>query len=433
MKSRLQSLWLIISLAVIVRLAFVVIFGSTLSLKTSGYDDYAVNLIAGHDYTRFADLHPDSDLPPLYPFFLAGVYLILGRSAITVALVQIVFDVITIAVLYAIGRRIAGPSVGLIAAALLAFYPYLLFQNLTVNDTGLFIMLLALGIWAAYHVQTGQNWRWVALAGLFFGTAALTKTLVILMLPLLALSWLVRFKLRGLLPITAMGLIFVAVITPWIVRNTLVQKQFTLLSTNDGSNLYQGNNPCVADLLLAGWDAQWSNCLNPEPPGLTEVQSSAWFRDQALAYLSTHVDQIPRLMAAKLITLWSPDIMPHNVPPFANLANDAVLQYETPAFVLARSLHVLYFTPLLILGIAGLYLGWRDHLDIWLIVSVFITITVAYLIYHPSTRYRSPADPFLFVLSAYGLSRLQIFYKTITSRKHNPGTIGPSISNTIEK
>ena len=29
-----------------------------------------------------------------------------------------------------------------------------------------------------------------------------------------------------------------------------------------------------------------------------------------------------------------------------------------------------------------------------------VAITIAYLIFHPTTRYRAPADPFVFVLSA---------------------------------
>jgi 4-amino-4-deoxy-L-arabinose transferase-like glycosyltransferase len=393
----------IVVLAVVLRLAFVILFGNTLSLQASGYDEYAANLIAGHGYTRFADLHPDSDVPPLYSFFLAGVYLVLGRSPIPVALIQIGFDVITILAIYSIGKRVAGNTTGLLAAAFTAFYPYLLFQNLTTNDTAIFIMLLVLGVWAAYHVETQQDWRWAMLAGVCFGLAALTKTLVILLLPMLALPWLWRWKLQATKVVIAMGIPFMLVIMPWIIRNTRLHGTFTLISLNDGSNLYQGNNPCVADLLLAGWDAQWSNCMTPTPPGMTQVQESAWFREQALTYLRTHVDQWPRLFAAKFINLWTPDLMPNNVPPFAKLANDAVLQYEQPAFLLARKLHLLYFTPLLILAIIGLWRAATDRRPIWPIVAVLIAITVAYLIYHPSTRYRSPADPFLFVLSAYGL------------------------------
>lgn len=405
-----RLLGIIIVLAVVLRLGYVVVAGHTLTLQASGYDDYAVNLINGHGYTRFADFHPDSDLPPLYSFFLAGVYRLFGRSAIAVALVQIACDVVTLLALAAIARRIGGALTALLAVALTGFYPYLLFQNLSVNDTALFIMLLTLGIWGAYRVRETDSWRWAAFVGVMFGVAALTKTLVVLLLPLIALWWwrqlgFARAFRRGFV----MAVVFAAVILPWVMRNTQVQGTLTLISTNDGSNLYQGNNPCVVDYLLVGWDAQWVNCLEPTPPNLSETEQSAWYRDQALTYLRTHLGDVPRLLAVKFITLWSPELLPRSVPPSADLDDQAVLQYEQPLFQAARVLHLLYFTPLLVLGFIGLLLTAREGeltgktMPLW---SVLLVITVAYLIYHPSTRYRSPADPFLFVFSAQALVAL---------------------------
>jgi len=98
--------------------------------------------------------------------------------------------------------------------------------------------------------------------------------------------------------------------------------------------------------------------------------------------------------------------MPYDLPPDPYLVDDAVLQFHTPAFEAARVIHALYFTPLLILGLGGLILGLRDRLEIAPLIAVFAAITVTYLIFHPSTRYRSPADPFLFILTAYSVTRL---------------------------
>src|SRR5690606_35449478 len=175
---------------------------------------------------------------------------------------------------------------------------------------------------------------------------------------------------------------------------------------NDGSNLYQGNNPCAADYLLAGWDAQWVDCLKPTPPGLSETEASAWFRDQAVAYLRENPGDVPRLLAAKFVTLRSPEILPRGIPPTANLDDDAVLQYETPLFQMARVIHLAYFTPLLLLGLVGIGIGAlrRQLTGVYApLLIVLVGITAAYLIYHPATRYRSPADPFLFVLAATAL------------------------------
>ena len=120
---------LILFLTVVGRAAFLLLFNDKLSLQTSGYDTYAVNVMDGHGYTRFEDRNADFDLPPLYPYFLVIVYTLFGRDPISVAIVQIGFDVIAVYLLYLIGRRLAGEAVGLLAAAFYGLYPYLLFRK----------------------------------------------------------------------------------------------------------------------------------------------------------------------------------------------------------------------------------------------------------------------------------------------------------------
>ncbi len=87
-----RQLALVVLIIVIGRVLFILLFSDTLSLQTSGYDTYAVNVMDGQGYTRFDDRSGDSDLPPLYPFFLVGVYSTLGRDPVAVALVQIALD-----------------------------------------------------------------------------------------------------------------------------------------------------------------------------------------------------------------------------------------------------------------------------------------------------------------------------------------------------
>ena len=96
------------------------------------------------------------------------------------AVAQTALDAVTVVLICAIGRRVAGPLTGLLAAAFYGLYPYLLFQNLTVNDTAVFIFLLALGIWLAYRVRDSRRWLDTVALGAVFGRGALTKTLIVL-------------------------------------------------------------------------------------------------------------------------------------------------------------------------------------------------------------------------------------------------------------
>jgi len=418
-----RSALCLIAIVLITRVGFLLFFGHTLSLNTSGYDAYAVNLLAGHGYTRFADLHPDTDLPPLYSFTLAAIYLIGGRSAIAVAVVQIAFEAGTVLLIWRIGWLIGGAtigrSVGLLAGLFTALYPYQLFQDLTVNDTAIFILLLSVALyWAAValHRDPADRWdrsqvgRW-ALCGLLIGIGALTKTLILLTIPLIAIGAWTRFGFRrAIAAALIVGGIAALTIAPWMIRNTVVNRAFTLISTNDGSNFYQANNPCAIQYMEAGWDVQWvvyAGCLTTPPVGLSDIQLDRFEMQQGLDYLKANIAVWPRLLADKFLVLWSPDLTPAGLPPALSLNNnDPVEQYNTPLFEAARFIHRLYFTPLLILALIGLILCIRQRRPITPIVAALIMITFAYLIYHPSTRYRAPVDPLLFILSAYALVKI---------------------------
>ncbi len=407
--------WLFVILAstLLGRVAFMLLFDHTLTLQTSGYDAYAANVRDGQGFTRYEGRNADSDLPPLYPFFLVGVYATLGRDPIAVAVVQTGLELVTVLLVFWIGRRVAGEITGLLAAAFYGFYPYLLYQNLSLNDTGVFILLLAAGIALAYRAHDAvarderRDWAWAVALGVIFGLGALTKTLIVLVLPLLAAWWWRALGWRAALRLSIAGGIALAVtVAPWVFRNTRLHGELVLISTNGGSNLHQGNNACVADYLARGWDAQWVNCLAETPAGLSEVEADRWHREQALAYLRENPDAWPELFFTKFWVLWSPLIMPYDLPPDPYLVDDAVLQFHTTAFQVARVVHVLYFGPLLLLGIVGLVMAWRQRLPVGPLLAVIVAITMTYLVFHPSTRYRAPADPFVFVLSAYAVARL---------------------------
>ncbi len=400
----------LIATALAVRLTLLALLPGVLSLKTSGYDAYAANLVEGRGYTRFADRPGDTDLPPLYPFFLAGVYIAMGRGPIQVALVQSAVATVSILLIYRIGRRVAGETVGLLSGGFVAFYPYLLFQDLTVNDTALFLFLLTAAVWASYRTYDTQSKGHAAATGAVLGLAALTKPFVVLIAGLLAIWWIHRLRQReGLRLAVLSGLGMIAVLAPWVIRNSLLDGELVFISTNGGSNFHQGNNDCVVDYLSRGWDAQWVDCLPPQPTGLSEAALDRWHLQRGLEYLRRNPDQWLRLLATKFRVLWNPALMPVTVPPGAAAPDDPVWLYETPAFQTARRVHLAYFGTLLVFGGVGMFIAARRHMDVLPLGMVLAAVTLTYLVFHPSTRYRAPADPFLFVFSAIAAEKLRTY------------------------
>lgn len=434
-----RALIAVVLVAVVARLTVLLAFPGIFAFEQTGaihgseaYDTYAQNLLATGAYGRIPG-EPDAAIPPLYSYVLAGLYAVFGRGYLQVGLLHTLLDAMSITLLYLIARRLLtqGAWVGVLAGLFYALYPYLIFQNLTLIDTPLFMTLLHASVLLFVLLRERSGIDRVTLvialvAGATFGLATLTRPV----LPFLALLVGVWFLLRLNLWQTMMRLLPVALLTlltliPWMVRNTTLYDQFVPMSLTAGTNFYQGNNPLVVPYMRAGYDVQW---IGPESQQY-DPYSPAGDRerlDLALDYLREQPGDIPELLFVKLAVHWSVDVFPRRnpvageVPPLdyqgdvtAGVGESGVLElegvpegdpvtaYEQPLFDrIGRLLHRFYFGSLLILAVVGVVLTRRQWRDVALLWFVQVSATLFYVLFHPSTRYRVPTDPLLFIFSA---------------------------------
>jgi 4-amino-4-deoxy-L-arabinose transferase-like glycosyltransferase len=411
---------------VIVLLAFpgVFAFEQTGAIHGSGaFDMYAVNLLQTGVYGLTPGV-PDAILPPGYSYFLAGVYALLGRSALSVGTVHIALDVLSITLLVEIGRRLFRQTwIGWIAGGLYAVYPYLIFQNLTLIDTPFFMALLYAFLLAVIALRDRDHldrvgWLLALGGGAILGVLALARPNVLPLTALIALWFLFRRSLlNSILRLIPVALVSLLVVLPWFIRNAHVYGSFGTFSVNGGSNFYQGNNPQSIPFYRAGYDTQWVTPPAEEIPE-TPAGDRRWY---ALTwdYLKAHPGVVPELLWVKFLTHWSIDIFPRlnpvagvvpsldaqgNVIPDANAqitGDDPVTQYQQPLFdQIGRVLHRVYFGGLLLLSLIGIVLTFKQWREVSLLWFVQICMTLIYLIFHPSTRYRAPTDPLLFLFAA---------------------------------
>ncbi len=462
-----RSLWrwrlvLVLALAAVVRLTVFFAFPSIFDFVQTGaihgsdsYDAYAQNLLASGIYGRELG-QPDALIPPLYSYVLAGWYALFGRGALQVAVLHILFDLIAIACLYAIARRLLprGDAVGTLAGLMYALYPYLVFQNLTVIDTPLFMALLYVWLWLMVLLRGRDRldvgtFGLAALGGVVFGLGLLTRPILPPLALLVAVWFLLRLNLwqtvARLLPVAVVGAL---VLIPWIVRNYGVYDAFVPMTVTSGSNLWQGNSRYVIPYFRAGYDVQWTS------PSADELTSAdLWSREAdaerfalALAFWRDNLDLLPELFWIKFLVHWSIDVAPRLNPTAGELPRidyegnviveqdgDGVLRlgqlppgdpvdaYSQPLFdQVGRTVHRFYWGGLFFLGLAGIIITRRHWRDVSLLWFVQISMTLVYVVFHPSTRYRVPTDPLFFVFSAAALLALWAWLM----RRRAQGAIG---------
>ncbi len=397
------------------------------------YDEYALNLLETGVYGRVAG-RPDAGLPPLYSAVVALVYGLFGRSYLAVGALHILFDALSIALLYDICRRLFprprqhGDWIGALAGTFFALYPYLIFQNLTLNDTALWILLLHLFVWLLVLLRERESSDRVTLAialvaGFTLGISVLARALLPPLAILAALWFLLKHSwretLRRLLPL---AIVSALIPLPWIMRATNIYGGFVPIALNSGENIYQGNNPYAAAVFRAGYDAQWLSPPLDAPPKSEPLRRNAFLAEAGWRYLRENPAEALELTLVKLLVYWNPQVTPlNNLREGEKLGIDgdgavviitgdgshtgvtsANAAYEADGLfnVVGRGLHLFSFGGLWLLAIAGLWLSRREWRMTSLLVFIQLSQTVMYLIFHPSTRYRSPTDPLLFVFSA---------------------------------
>ncbi len=334
----LAALGAVLVLALGLRIGFAVDPQRPQEPDSIGYARIAKNLyLDGHFEEGGARPHlqQPSNYSPGLPLLVTGIYGLSG--GVHLELARVVLALIgSLAVLLAflIGRRLAGPAAGLIAALVVAGYPALLqYQGMLMTEP-LAVTLLAGTLLAFLWAGDGRGpWAWT-LPGLLLGLLALVRPEYLLfgaLLPLVAL-FLVRHRAGdwrpGIAAAALMALAFVLPIVPWTIHNIVSLDRFVPISTGGGKALYvgtslsaDGDGPRLRDELLhthpalrrqlahkpreAQLDALLSALAARRYPGKpTDVALTRMGRHNLNVDLSDHTIDFAAMLARKSYRAW---------------------------------------------------------------------------------------------------------------------------------
>jgi 4-amino-4-deoxy-L-arabinose transferase-like glycosyltransferase len=296
-----------------------------------------------------------------------------------------------------LAAELFGPSVAVIAALLLAIYPYFVMHDVRLQETGLFTFLTTLAMLLLVRARHGSL-RIAGTAGLVFGLDLLTRPTI---LPFLALApFLIAFQASNLRTrmraAAAFTLPLVVVALPWLIRSVILVGSPTFTSEG-GNQLWSGNNAYTfsryphesIDLsvqqalqhLSRQEQAELASCSN-------EALVDDWYRRKAIAYMREDPWRTFRNGLRKLAAAFS--------------------VWPNPAGSAARTLmHLLSYGPMLALGVIGAFLSrrsWRDHLPIY---ALFLSFAFVAFTFFAHTNHRTFLDVYLIIFAASTLVRLQ--------------------------
>lgn len=246
------------------------------------YDPIARNLVAGNGFTvdTSEPFRPDTFEVPLYPAFIALIYALSGNSLITVAIVQIVLELLTIILIVKIATLLNLPErVKPVAATIGLMSPFLVVFSTNVMTEVVTTFSITAACYLLLRALTGSATsglsRWW-LAGLAAGACMLLRIDTVLCVGMMGLAAVIILRSkqapwsRILYCVGAFTISVVVVLTPWTVRNYLVVGKLKVpgaqqIINNTDNNYYRWLGTWFDDPKLVHHYLYW-----PQMWGITE-------------------------------------------------------------------------------------------------------------------------------------------------------------------
>ena len=358
-------------------------------------------LINPYAYVRGLTIQA-ADHPPLYIVYLAG-FSLFGMTSITWHLMaSALLGTASIVVAGYAGREIAGPRAGIVAAALVAFYPNTWrYDGMLLSETMVIFMVLVT-LWVAYRYWRRPSLGRLVVVGLAVGLGTLARSELILLtvfliVPLALLvrdrSWGARFRLLG---IGAVG--FLAVVGPWVVFNLVRFDHTVILSENLGGTLATSNCDEVyyGDKLGFWHYPCGERILEARGIGPYEFKgaSDRYLRQDAIAYIRSHASRVPVVIAARVGRITGV------YRPRQQASFDIYLE-NFPSWVANLGLWTYY--PMVIAACIGGVILRRRRQAVFPLLAPIATVLATCALFYAATRFRATAEPALCLLAAVAI------------------------------
>jgi len=407
-----KTLVILLCFALILRLVTILFSGPAIltpqaqqNLDAFAYNQLAVSLMNGNG---FINGEGRAFRPPLYPFFLAAVYLFTGvENFIAVRVVQTIVSTATVGLLFLLARKMAGQRAGMIAAVMSSIYPYFVYFVPEITSETLFLFLFVLAI---LLLCWGRDPLKHFLAGVALGLSALCRSNVLIFAPFAAIWVLLKdllnktraFKLAILY---LLGLVLV--VAPWLVRNYIVlHGEIVPISTNSGFNMALGFSSRSQHLSLP----QADSLLAKVPTmGLSEAEADRFYRSSMIAAFVSEPILAAHIALRKVVHFWSPFVRNQGV--------------------IVTLMGFLAFVPVVVLAFAGTLGCWNSKANRDLLVLFFFNFLSASgqaALTLPNIRLWIPmVDPLLIVLAGAGVAVIYSKWSDMWTRCQCRIALGP--------
>jgi hypothetical protein len=364
----------------------------------------ARSIVQGRGFSSplFEDTGPTAWMTPVYPYLVAGVFKLFGIytkiSAIVLLSLNALMSALVCVVVFMIARISFGDRVAKWSGWAWAFSPYAIYFPVErIWETWLatlllcMLFLITLNLANPARPEDDRPRRWIVF-GLLWGLAALTSPALLSVLPFLA-GWIIyRRHRRGQrwFAVNAVAAIaFIAVISPWFIRNYEVFHRVVPFRDNMGIVLRLGTKGTTshwAPYELGPWhnEQEWNEFKQLGELGYMDKK-----KRQAVEFIRANPGWYAWTAVRRAIYLWT-----------GYWSLDRSYLKEEPL----DPPNILFCTTLTVLALLGLRRALRaDCTGAMPYALVLFSFPLIYYITSPEVYYRRPIDPFFVILAVFAL------------------------------
>jgi len=368
---------------------------------------------------------------PLYPYILATIYKIFGVKIWVVQAIQGGLYLLTITLLFQIGKTLFDLRTGLVSAALAVLYgPFAYYSGLLLKESwsifftcGLLLLLI--------KAARSRNNRLFYGAGLLLGVNLALRENYFLVLIALGLwtlfsdpsagtpvspSWTARAFSR-LRPALLLILGVFTCLTPFMIRNYIHSGELILTSYQAGANFYIGNNPQARgfytrlDFVRANPEFEEADFRSRAEKlrgrSLSPAEVSRFWFHQGLQTFRDNPWLFPKLLGLKLFLFAHNYEIPDNY-------DYAFMRSLTPALYAG----LIPYGLLLALALMGVFFTRRRDPAFTLFYYFLAGYVLSVILFFVTSRYRVPIVPALIPFGAFlVLNGRRIIRKLTRSRQ----------------
>jgi len=420
-KSWRKVLFFIIIAGFFIKLFYVFNMNNTILTfgDASDYDSAAMSLLNEHKFPISSSL--SFFRAPFYPFFLSFLYIFSPQNYLMVKIVQVLLITTTAYVLFKIAAIFFPVRTALIATAIFSLHPYFLLITTDLQTETLFLFLTCISIYFLLKFRELKNkFKILFLSGLAIGCAILTRPVFIIFIPL-AMLWIFKIKTGFRFFLKASFILLFAcclILTPWIIRNHILFKEFIFCNDAGGYNFFIANSQENYERLTTK-DKSRFDYLNFKGLYVDKARKQIALFEEKNNYSKLTPKSKERLwyMAGfsyiknnkfqwfKLLFLKSWEYIRPYLHPMCYGRKEVVSSFFIN-------------TTIFLLGIAGLWSAFKDKKIrdyVLFFILYFVVFLIVHVVYISTNRFRIVfMDPYIYIYASYAVVKLIENKKRIT-------------------